>query len=159
MEEYWLWTQHGILPLETINNVTIDPLADWLENIAYREIPKDQLWYLPPEQHAAELIIFNIIFLSLLYGNYYILYRIQSYSLLHIATIKSGKKLDNIPIKDIPTKRSLSWMTQLCRAILTACYLVTIWHKYWGNKLSMLMMPCHWTTICYLLALVSQYII
>jgi len=113
----------------------VKAFAAYLVDISEKNPPKHtyNMWYLSPEQHAVELILFNII-----YG-------------LGLLVTLYGRKRPKIVEDDSP--QELSFILKVYRAILTVCFLVTFVHKINGQKIQMILMPCHMTTLCYLYTL------
>jgi len=111
-----------------------------LHSLATSEVPKHEIWFLTPERHAAELIFFNL-----------------AIGLLLFVTLKRGK--DKSPVDDMikpNEEQKLSLIMQVFRAILTVCYIVTVYHKVNGQKISNMLMPCHVATVCYLYCLYTK---
>eukprot|EP01119_Soliformovum_irregulare_P016505 TRINITY_DN4781_c1_g1_i4.p1 TRINITY_DN4781_c1_g1~~TRINITY_DN4781_c1_g1_i4.p1 ORF type:complete len:218 (+),score=49.16 TRINITY_DN4781_c1_g1_i4:446-1099(+) len=50
-------------------------------------------------------------------------------------------------------KQELTFVGKILRLILTICFLVTAFHKYNGDKIALMLMPCHFVTALYLYAL------
>jgi hypothetical protein len=115
----------------------LQPLGQGLQAISAKTNPAE-VWYLTPEQHIAELIFFNAVFISGLYFT-------QRWD----EQIERAKGTKPLPREE----QQLTPILKLYRLILTACLCVTVCHKYFGNKLSNMFMPCHCATACYLYCL------
>jgi len=121
----------------------LKPFAELLHSISAvttsnGTIPHEKVWYLPAEQHILEIIVSNVIFGTLL-----------------LMTLRRGKSaLSSTPRHD--DIQRLSLIGKILRFVLTVCFLYTIWHKYNGKKLALMIMPCHAVTLCYLFSLYSR---
>jgi hypothetical protein len=54
-------------------------------------------------------------------------------------------------------KQELDLFLKIARVILTICFVVTFFHKMLGRKISLMMMPCHFVTECYLFLLYTPW--
>jgi len=96
-------------------------------------VPVELLWYLPPEQHVLEIIVFNLIFGIGLY-----------------VTLKQGRnRKQNVSAPE----NVLSIPLKILRLILVICLTITVGHKFYGEKMALMLMPCHIATAFYLYAL------
>jgi hypothetical protein len=62
-----------------IHSSLLQPLGQGLAAISSKEAKPEELWYLSPEQHVAELIFFNTLFIGGLFGRSFVL---RKYSVL-----------------------------------------------------------------------------
>jgi len=116
------------------------------------KIPHEKVWYLTPEQHVLEILICNIVFGGLLFLT--LRNRVRNEPAVASATTKSSSPSTfNLPKDDIQV---LGFIPKVLRFILTVCFCVTAYHKYAGDKLALMMMPCHTVTLCYLASLYSK---
>jgi len=122
-----------------IHSSVLQPLGQGLQAIAAKTNP-DEVWYLPTEQHVAELIFFNVVFI---FGLYYT----QRWD------EQQERAKGNKPVSLPREEQQLTPILKVYRLILTLCLCVTVCHKYLGNKLSNMFMPCHCATACYLYCL------
>jgi len=123
----------------------LSSLGKWLYSISAVGRPNsgflpEKVFFLSPEQHILELLVSNILFGGLLY-----------------VTLKRGKSKTSTthvhPSKDV---QQLTLVAKVMRFVLTICFFITIYHKYNGNKLTLMMMPCHFVTLCYLACLYAK---
>lgn len=121
-----------------VHSTVLTPLGQALKAVSSQEADPAEVWYLSPEQHVAELIFFNTVFIG---GLFY---------------LRGWESKTNASSKNIQEEQQLTPILKIYRFILTACLLVTACHKYLGNKLSYLLMPCHCATACYLYCLYSK---
>jgi len=105
-----------------------------------------KIFYLSPEQHVIELFLINILVAFLLYLTF------KSRKHVVIATITPSHKIE-LKERDIQV---LGIVPKILRLVLTICFLITIIHKYMGDKLALMMMPCHFVSVCYLASLYSK---
>jgi len=105
------------------------------------KIKHEQVFYLSPEQHIYEMFFANLIFGALLF-----------------VTLRKGKSKEEAEKKHIQKDdiQVLSFFAKTLRFVLTICFLVTLYHKFNGGKLSLMMMPCHTVTLCYLASMYSK---
>jgi len=99
------------------------------------KVPLEKLWYLSPEHHILELTFFTFF-----------------YGIWLIIALKMGKQRvqENL---DLEERNILPSFAKWLRIILTICITITVGHKFNGEKLSLMLMPCHFVTVCYLYAL------
>lgn len=105
----------------------VQQVAGYLQEIATTNPPKTtaNLWYLTAEQHAVELIMFNLAYGIILFGNSF---RVYEHNRL---VTWQERKIYYKPSKEV---QQLSPILKLYRTILTACFLFTFFHKINGNK-------------------------
>jgi len=106
------------------------PIGDFLESIANTEVPKSGIWYIPPEQHVAETIFFNIVMGVLIF---------VAMTYKRKATSEEIKAFTQSP----SDTQELSLVLKLYRIALLVCYCFTFFHKFSGNKKCNMLMPCH----------------
>lgn len=98
------------------------------------KVPIEKLWYLSPEQHIIELIVFTFI-----------------YGIGLLVLLKRGNNRNKDKyIQQVHLKNELSTFAKILRLFLTVCISITIGHKFYGEKLALMLMPCHFVTACYL---------
>lgn len=133
----------------------INPLSSFFEKIASKKITSNGLWYLSPEDHAREFILFNFLMILL----FYITLRKGNASAREHGNYNRGDNdLNNsrfYPSQHKTSLQTLPMMLKVYRGILTVCLIVTVLHKWNGNKLPNLLMPCHITTFLLLYSLWS----
>jgi len=100
------------------------------------KVPIEKLWYLPAEHHILELAFFTLF-----------------YGIWFLVLLKFGKDRNGKTELKRDEKNNLPQFAKLLRIILTVCILITVRHKFYGEKLALMFMPCHFVTACYLYAL------
>lgn len=123
---------------------TVKSFASFLKAIA---IEDESIWYLSPEQHASELIIFNIIMVVIL------VFALRKGREVNASNNASGKSITKPNAGSKYEKQELSFILQVYRIILLLCFLATVVHKVNGEKISNMLMPCHVATAFYLYCL------
>lgn len=121
---------------ELYQSPIVKDLAKFITSVASKNPPRTtpNMWYLSAEQHAFEFILFNLI-----------------YGVGLIYTLWAGRNRKSATPKD--EIQELPFLLKVERAILTICFIVTFIHKLNGNKIQMILMPCHVATSCYLYCL------
>jgi len=104
-----------------------------------------KFWYLSPKQHIIETIIANVGFISLILVA------------LYIRKKQNFPKCPGIDYEDDDDDdhaanniQNLPFWGLVLRTLLSACFIITSYHKYMGQKLGYMLMPCHFATLCYL---------
>lgn len=143
--------------MDVLNSV-IQQLGKSLHSVAGvvslgKKLAPEKAWYLSPEQHVIEILISNALFGSLLF----VTLRRKNASAKSTTNSQniqsSSSSVNNVPKDDI---QRLGIVPKILRSVLTVCFIITIIHKYNGNKLALMLMPCHTVTLCFLYSLYAK---
>jgi len=96
-------------------------------------LPTDLIWYISPEQTVLEILFFTFLFAIWMIAT---LWQRWNSSIV----TKAERNIVPLPLR-------------LMGVVLSICLMVTIGHKFYGEKIALMLMPCHVVTAFYLFSL------
>jgi hypothetical protein len=122
-----------------LDNEIVRHLASYLKYYAQPgpRLPASVLWYISAEQTVLEIIFFTLFF------TIWFLVTLRQRTSDSLNTVSNGK----MELNTLPTA------LKIMRIILLLCLVVTIGHKFYGEKMALMFMPCHVVTAFYLYSL------
>ncbi|KAG0260238.1 hypothetical protein DFQ27_003637 [Actinomortierella ambigua] len=135
----------------------LNPASSWVESIAF-DMPKTTdltdtyrgTWFLSPRQHTIEFVCYNVLF--------FVLFTVGQRLLKRKGSAFYSPKIDQLSDQlsesiDANVLRG-HWMDKAVLALLCGSYVLTVYHKVFGDNFMYLLQPCHVN----LLLLISAFV-